>query len=160
MPSLFIPFAAMGKCKQINNSKLSYVSDVISLIIHERNYDFIHAVFLTLSHQTTVLNCTLVGLTTMSLLQMKAVGLAFHLGPILNVLLLVNFIIHVDPSPPMLRIICSKDKVSKSASYGSAVTASAAAQHKQCNVMYHVTDNIKRHEGIQIPVRISRALHS
>jgi len=38
MPSLFIPVAAMGKCKQINNSNLLYVSDVISLTIHERNY--------------------------------------------------------------------------------------------------------------------------
>jgi len=26
MPSLFIPFAAMGKCKQINNSNLPYLS--------------------------------------------------------------------------------------------------------------------------------------
>jgi len=33
-PSLFIPVAAMGKCKQINN--LQYVSDIISIIIHER----------------------------------------------------------------------------------------------------------------------------
>jgi len=35
---LFIPVAAMGKCKQINNSNSPYVSDVISLIIHEKNY--------------------------------------------------------------------------------------------------------------------------
>ena len=34
--SSFIPVAAMGECKQINNSNLLYVSDVISLIIHER----------------------------------------------------------------------------------------------------------------------------
>ena len=34
--SLFIPVAAMGECKQINKSNLLYVSDVISLIIHER----------------------------------------------------------------------------------------------------------------------------
>jgi len=27
----------MGKCKQINNSNLPYVSDIISLIIHKRN---------------------------------------------------------------------------------------------------------------------------
>ena len=33
-----ILIAAMGKCKQINNSNLQYVSDVISLIIPERNY--------------------------------------------------------------------------------------------------------------------------
>jgi len=30
--------AAMGKCKQINNSNLLYMSDITSLIIHERNY--------------------------------------------------------------------------------------------------------------------------
>jgi len=30
--------AAMGKCKQINNSNLPYMSDVISLIIDERIY--------------------------------------------------------------------------------------------------------------------------
>ena len=35
---LVYPVAAMGKCKQINNSNLQYVSDVISLIIHEKNY--------------------------------------------------------------------------------------------------------------------------
>jgi len=28
----------MGKCKQISNSNLWYVSDVISLLIHKRNY--------------------------------------------------------------------------------------------------------------------------
>ena len=32
-----IPVAAMGKCKQINNSNLQYGSDIILLIIHERN---------------------------------------------------------------------------------------------------------------------------
>ena len=37
-PSLLIQVAAMGKYKQINNSDLRYVNDVISLIIHERNY--------------------------------------------------------------------------------------------------------------------------
>jgi len=31
---------SMGKCKQINNSNLPYVSDVISLMICERNYVF------------------------------------------------------------------------------------------------------------------------
>jgi len=36
MPSLFIPVATMGKCKQIKNPNLQYVSDVISLIIHEK----------------------------------------------------------------------------------------------------------------------------
>ena len=35
-PSLFIPVAAMEKRKQINNSILQYVSDVISSLIHER----------------------------------------------------------------------------------------------------------------------------
>jgi len=28
----------MGKCKQINNSNLEYVSDVISLNIHAKDY--------------------------------------------------------------------------------------------------------------------------
>jgi len=37
-PSLFILVATMGYYKQINNSNLLYVSDVVSLIIHERNY--------------------------------------------------------------------------------------------------------------------------
>jgi len=35
---LFILVATMGKWKQINNSNLLYVSDVISLIINERIY--------------------------------------------------------------------------------------------------------------------------
>jgi len=39
MPSLFIPVAGMRKGKQINNSNLQYVNDVISLIIDERNYE-------------------------------------------------------------------------------------------------------------------------
>ena len=38
--SLFIPVAAMGKCKQINNSNIRYVGEVISLIIHEKNTQF------------------------------------------------------------------------------------------------------------------------
>jgi len=33
--SLFILVAAMGKCKQINNSNLRYVSDVISLFMRK-----------------------------------------------------------------------------------------------------------------------------
>jgi len=45
MPSLFIPVAAMGKCKQINNSNSPYVSDVILLIIHEKLRNFVDAVF-------------------------------------------------------------------------------------------------------------------
>ena len=32
-PCMFIPVAAMGKCKQLNSE-----SDVISLLIHERNF--------------------------------------------------------------------------------------------------------------------------
>jgi len=37
-PSLLIPVAAMGKCKQINNTTLFTVRDVILLIIDEINY--------------------------------------------------------------------------------------------------------------------------
>ena len=37
-PSLFILVAGIGKCKQINNSNLGHVSDIISLSIYERNY--------------------------------------------------------------------------------------------------------------------------
>ena len=49
MPSLFIPVAAMGKCKQINNSNSLCVSDVISLIIHKKLRDFVDAMFPTLT---------------------------------------------------------------------------------------------------------------
>ena len=40
---------SMGKCKQINNSNLPYMSDVISLMICERNHVFrwCHASYLT-----------------------------------------------------------------------------------------------------------------
>ena len=38
-PPCFILVAAMGKRKQINNSNSPYVSDVISLYIHERNHE-------------------------------------------------------------------------------------------------------------------------
>ena len=48
--SLFIPVAAMGECKQIDNSNLLYVRDVISLIILFMRglRDFVDAVFPTL----------------------------------------------------------------------------------------------------------------
>jgi len=39
MTSLFISVAAMGKCKQINNSILPYVTNIISLTIHEYYYN-------------------------------------------------------------------------------------------------------------------------
>jgi len=48
-PSLFIVVATMGKCKEVNNSNLLYVSDVISLIIHEILQDFANAVLSTLT---------------------------------------------------------------------------------------------------------------
>ena len=47
-PSLFIPVATMRKCTQINNSNSPYVSDVISLITHERNDVISYAVSPTL----------------------------------------------------------------------------------------------------------------
>jgi len=59
MPSLFIPVAAIGKCKQINNSNLLYVSDVISLIIHEKSHDFVCAKFPTLIGKVCL--CTIFG---------------------------------------------------------------------------------------------------
>ena len=44
----------MGRCKQINNFNLQYVSDVISLIIHsnslEKLRDFVDAMLSTLMH--------------------------------------------------------------------------------------------------------------
>ena len=58
IPSLFIPVAAMGKCKQINNSNIPYVSNVISLIIHERNYAISSMRFVTpasYSHSSSTL---------------------------------------------------------------------------------------------------------
>ena len=45
---MFILVATMEKCKQINNSNSPYVSEIISLIIHERNYAILDAVFPTL----------------------------------------------------------------------------------------------------------------
>jgi len=48
-PSLLILVTAMGKYKQINNSDLRYVNDVISLIIHEKLCNFVAAMLPTLS---------------------------------------------------------------------------------------------------------------
>jgi len=47
--SLYIPVTAMGKCEQDNSSSLQYRSDILLLIIHERN-DFANAMVPTLKH--------------------------------------------------------------------------------------------------------------